>query len=170
MKSKWVERAVIAALTTALGSETTVVVPGAYFRDNVEGKEWVEPGFGPIERPASAARVAAGGGREGGTRAERWTIPIRCVVKSQPKGAREYVLSELVDRVRAVVDATEGAGGLQLLDDSDPQVCAGALTWSETQETRTREYGTAILMPGGHTVKGVDVAYLEARAVVGGRL
>lgn len=169
MKSLWVERAVITALTTALGADTSVVVPGSYFRDNVEGKEWVSPVFGPIER-RGAARPAAVGGRSAATKAELWTIPILCVVKSQPKGGREYALSELVDRVRAVVDATEGAGGLQLLDDSDPQQCAGALAWSETQETRTREYGTSILMPGGHTVRGVDVAYLEARAVAGGRL
>lgn len=169
MRTYWVERAILVALKTALATAgVRLFEPGDYSRVKVEPKQWVELTYGPIDR-AAAARGSVSGGRA--TRAEVWTVPLRCVVKEgRSKGGRQYVLSQLVDTVRAVVDATEEATGLQILDDSDPQECAGALAWKEAQETEARQYGTNVTLPDGRVVEKVDVAFLEARAVVRGRL
>lgn len=167
MKTEDIERSFFNHVHNLLGTpeELRADIPGDWFRPESISKEWIEPRLSGVTR-------------KGNSRADTGikdpvTFRIRCFVVSQPKGGRYLLLSNLVDRVRAVVDPSYGvapAGAAahinNVADNPQPVNCIGYIQFLNVSEVR--EYGIDVTIGQG-LVSGLDVAILTINALVVGR-
>jgi len=106
MKVKLIEKSVVDLVVTGI-DPVRVDKPSSHFDHETLPKEWVEPRLIAYNPP---------GNSKFGQETDALTVQVKCYVKTQPKGRSDLPMADLVDRVRAILDPTEGAAPIKIVD------------------------------------------------------
>lgn len=152
MKEADVERSFFERLDAQLPNTLVTDIPGKFFSASKIPDEWIEPRL-----PQFRHRLTTRPNQD----TDHVSIAVRCFVQRGKKGGRYLKLSELIDKVRAVVDITEGATAFDVLDENDAVVGS----FQPRMSTVTRQRNQSIVI-GESSLISVDIGIIRGEATL----